>query len=84
MPNESLLELAVKDGKENVARALKSLTDLCFTERRNLWAFEDERMIPATADLEARFDELEEAADQLRQAWQELQYSKQGASSDGE
>ena len=83
MPNESLLELAVKDGKAKMRATLTSLAGLCIRESVNADRFDDERMIPATADLKARFDELEEQVDQLRQAWQELQYSKQGGSDEG-
>jgi len=76
MSNESLLELAVKSGKKQVQLALLSLSDACLRESRYLLLFEDKRMLTATGDLKARFDELEEAVDQLRKAWEELQYAK--------
>jgi len=83
MSNESLLELAVKTGKERTLLAFSSLSAECYREWKNLYRFDDERMIPATADIKARFDELEEQVEQLRQAWKELQYSKQGGCDEG-
>ena len=74
--NESLLELAVKNGKQKTLLAFFSLSNECDREWKNLYRFDDERMIPAMAGIKARFDELEEAVDQLRKAWEELQYAK--------
>lgn len=58
---------------------LESLAAQCEREIRNLSRFDDKRMLVAIADLQTRFDQVDDAAGTLEEAFERLASAKEEA-----
>jgi hypothetical protein len=74
--NEELCE-----ARTNAKNELNSLIEQCYKELRCL-DLGDKRMLIATADLKYHFDQVEEKAQELEVAWNELEYAEMSAVED--
>lgn len=71
-PTLEQLQAKLSEARENARRELESLIEQCCKEIRCLERYSDNRMLVATADLKYHFDEVENKAQELEDAFNEL------------